>query len=340
MNRNLATLVLLSTFIGFAADGQLVPPAVVPGTALPKAAPPALIAPAISPLTPAPIAPAAKPEEPSVNWQGLYRQSALFLGVEHAFRLATEAGTRGAKGPFLQGYVNSVSNLHGWSDGDPFYVNYIGHPMQGSVAGYIWAQNDRRYASVKFGKNSTYWKSRLRATGYAWAYSTLFEIGPLSEASIGYIQSKHPQQGLVDHVVTPVIGLGWMVGEDAIDRYLLTGLEQRVRNTYVRAFARSFLNPTRSMANLMAFRVPFYRDGRSIFTEKSQVRSISTEEPDEQIREDDGPAPLEVTAIYSGYRLGSSRSCTGGGAEAAFRLASDWQLVLDVHGCELGGLPK
>ena len=71
-----------------------------------------------------------------VDWGGLARDSFLFLAVENAFRCATEQGTRdGLSHPFFQGYLNSVGNLHGWGDGDPFYVNYVGHPMQGAVSG-------------------------------------------------------------------------------------------------------------------------------------------------------------------------------------------------------------
>src|SRR5215469_14506968 len=27
--------------------------------------------------------------------------------------------------------------MHGWSDGDGYYKNYLGHPIQGAVSGYI-----------------------------------------------------------------------------------------------------------------------------------------------------------------------------------------------------------
>ena len=142
-----------------------------------------------------------------VQWGSLFRQSGYFLGIQHGFRMATEPGTRkGMKGPFFNGWYDSVASLHGWSDGDPFLVNYVGHPMQGAVAGYIWVQNDTQYRKAQFGANRKYWKSRLRAAAFTWAYSTQFELGPLSEASLGKIQNSHPQQGLVDHVITPVAG--------------------------------------------------------------------------------------------------------------------------------------
>ena len=168
-----------------------------------------------------------------IQWRPLLEQSLYFLGVQHGFRLATEKGTRGGfSGPYLRNVAKSIGSLRGWSDGDVALVNYVGHPMQGAVTGYIFAQNDPRYRRVQFGTSRAYWKGRLRATAYSFAYSTQFEIGPISEASIGTIQSRWPQQGLVDHVVTPVIGLGWQVAEDAVDRLVIQKIEDRIGNRW------------------------------------------------------------------------------------------------------------
>src|SRR5436190_9532446 len=141
----------------------------------------------------------------NVNWSRLLLQSGFFLGIQHGFRLGTEKGTRdGLHGQFFDNYARSLGNLHGWADGDEFYVNYIGHPIQGSVANFIFIQNDKaQFRYAQFGKNRDYWKSRLRALAFSSAYSAQFEIGPISEASIGAIQSQYPQQGLVDLVAPP-----------------------------------------------------------------------------------------------------------------------------------------
>jgi hypothetical protein len=73
-----------------------------------------------------------------VDWWPLVGETFFFLSVENAFRSATEEGTRDAFGHgFFHGYVNAVGNLHGWNDGDPFYVNYVGHPMKGAVSGLM-----------------------------------------------------------------------------------------------------------------------------------------------------------------------------------------------------------
>jgi hypothetical protein len=204
------------------------------------------------------------PSEPdSVQWRSLLQQSFFFLAVEHAFRVATDPDTRQhLGGSFFKGYANSVGNLHGWSDGDPFQVNYIGHPIQGAISGDIWIHNDPRYRNAEFGRSKRYWVSRLRATTFAFAYSEQFEIGPISEASIGHVQSYYHQQGFADHVITPVAGGILMVAEDAVDRYVILAIERHTRNRWVRIAARGFLNPSRSFANCMEHELPWHRDTR------------------------------------------------------------------------------
>jgi len=135
-----------------------------------------------------------KPNQTGIAWKDLTFASLNFLAIQHAFRIGTEQGTQDdLGGPFLSGYFNAVGNLHGWGDGDEFYVNYVGHPMEGAVSGYIWIHNDRRFKAAVIGKNSLYWESRMRATAFSYLYSVQFEIGPVSEASIGNIQSLYPQ---------------------------------------------------------------------------------------------------------------------------------------------------
>ena len=103
-------------------------------------------------------------ESKGVDWTGVLTQSLGFLAIEHGFRYATEEGTRHPHRSFFGGYVVST----GGETATPFYVNYIGHPMQGSVAGFIFVQNDRKYRASEFGKNREYWKSRLRAAPFSW----------------------------------------------------------------------------------------------------------------------------------------------------------------------------
>jgi hypothetical protein len=60
-------------------------------------------------------------------------------------------------GSFFGGYAAAVGNLDGWGDGDPFLINYVGHPMQGAISGNIWIHNDPRYRRAEIGKNRHYW---------------------------------------------------------------------------------------------------------------------------------------------------------------------------------------
>jgi hypothetical protein len=283
-----------------------------------------------------------------VDWNHLFKQSFLFLSIENAFRCATEEGTReGISGPFFAGYLNSVGNLHGWNDGDPFLVNYVGHPMQGAVTGYLWTHNDRAYREIQFGQNRRYWKGKLRGAAYSYIYSVLFEIGPISEASIGNIQAEYPQQGFVDHVVTPVIGLGWSITEDVLDQYVIRRIEDHTGNKWIILLVRGGLNPARSMANVMAFEVPWHRDNRpgvssellrdSEFMDSLSLRNTSPTEVAPPV----GVAPFEfnLTARVTTYfGKDGGGPCPGGGGTGALRMSSEFQFVVDVSGCKLLGL--
>jgi hypothetical protein len=279
-------------------------------------------------------------ERDGVQWRNLARDSMFFLSIMHAFRWATEQGTRAGGVGLGSGYTRSVGNLHGWADGDPFYVNYVGHPMQGAVSGRLFLINDPRYNRTVFGKSSEYWKGKLRATAFAWAFSEQFEIGLMSEASIGHIQADFPQQGFVDHVITPTIGLVWMLGEDAIDEYIVRRIEDRTTNKFARILVRAGLNPARSFANIVDGRAPWDRGSRAGIMEYKPESPRSTVNPPrlpKSPRLDSAslkPAPFEFSVI-AGMRQFSSGPCMGGGADAAYRVTPELQLALVVNGCKM-----
>jgi len=287
------------------------------------------------PILPKPeaIAPNAGLKQPGVQWKPLLNQSLRFLVFENAYRYATEPGTRDPNRPYFRGYLDAVGSLHGWADGDPFYVNYVGHPMQGAVTGYIWTFNDSRYRYVHFGKDPDYWKSRLRAGAFSWAYSEWLEIGPLiSEAAIGNIQAFYPQQGFADHVVTPAIGLGWMIAEDALDQYLVLRVERKTHNRVLRAVVRSAANPSRSFANVFGGRWPWNRP-----RDDGQMMVARPKSSGQELERKPGVAPFEFAANASGF-AGPSGSCAGGGGTAAFRIGPEWQIAVDVNGCKINAL--
>jgi len=199
-----------------------------------------------------------------VDWGGIVAQSAAFILVEQGYRLGTQPGTREAlRGEFFDDWFKSVKSTKGWGDGDDFLTNYIGHPMEGSVVGNIFVQNDPLGRNQVFGWNSRYWNSRLKATAWSALYSTQFELGPISEASIGNVgQYGGSLSGYVDLVVTPLAGLGWQVGEDALDKYLIVRIETWTSNQVILKLTRSFLNPTRAFANMMRMAAPWSRSTR------------------------------------------------------------------------------
>lgn len=209
------------------------------------------------------IRPQPEPKAEGFRWEPALRQSGFFLGIMHAWRLATEPGTRAElRGPFLRDYFSAVTGVRGWGDGDPFIVNYVGHPFQGAVHGYIQIHNDPRAQRLEFGVNRSYWTSRLRAMAFAAAASTQFELGPISEASIGNVGKNRIGAGAVDLVITPVGGFGVLLLEDFLDRYVVRRIERWTRHPVLRAVARGALNPNRSFANLMRKRVLWHRDTR------------------------------------------------------------------------------
>ena len=209
------------------------------------------------------------PEEKTrFQWKSALLESGLFLAMQHTGRVAFQEKTRAELGgPFFKDYWKSVRGVGGWGDGDSAFTNYYAHPFQGAVTSYIQIHNDPLYMRDRFSSNPHYWTSRMRAFSFAFAYSTFFELGIASEASIGNVGMKPGTAGLVDFVVTPIGGIGMVVAEDAVDRYVIEGIERRIRNHTVRAAARTLLNPGRGFANLLKLRAPWFRDTRGKVSE-------------------------------------------------------------------------
>ena len=221
----------------------------------------------------------------TLHWSPAIWQSVEFLAVEHTFRLASDPYARYLliHKPFWQDYFASANHfdMYRWGDGDDFLVNYIGHPLQGSVSGDIFLQNDPRGRSARFGRSPDYWHSRLQAMAWAGAYSAYFEIGPvLSEAAIGneggytYVPTCgfYPCQekpgvhykpatnntGWVDFVITPVVGTGWIVMEDAIEREFVDRVAKGSPAMEYKIL-RASLAPSHTFSNLLAGKSPWNR---------------------------------------------------------------------------------
>jgi hypothetical protein len=223
-----------------------------------------------------PVKPVVKKER--FHWGPALTQSFIFLSIEQGVLFASDQyALQSTEGKFFEGWGKAIQGIRSWDDGDPLKDNYVGHPMQGAITGYIQVQNDPAGRRVVFGKSRQYWKSRLKATAWSAVYSAQFEIGPVSEASIRKLGSyeyrncstckRTTGMGYVDFVITPVLGLGWMMAEDAGDRFLVRRYEQRHGLNFWAKFMRAGLSPSRSAANILRWKKPWFRDDRDVFSE-------------------------------------------------------------------------
>lgn len=288
------------------------------------------------------------------HWIPAIGESLLYTGIMHTFDITTEAGTRDAlNGHWFQNYARSLSELRGWSDSDRFMAPYVGHPIEGSVFGYIERQNDPPYRLVQWGDGRDYWVSLLKSMAYSAVWHTQWKIGPASEASIGNVM-LHASPGFITLVDTPTLGFCTMLAEDAADRYLIMGLENRSSNPVLILLARSFLNPGRTFANMMAFHIPWERSTRmGLFGENREMRKEwvkefkdgNGEKPFLFVRNAYKPpgvdfkheypreAPIELTAFPEYETFLGGGSCVGGGGTGAARVSPVLQVMAEVNGC-------
>jgi len=213
-------------------------------------------------------------QECKEQWAPMLRQSFTWVLMQNGMNLALGPDFRHSisHGNFFSNYVDAATAPHRfthWDDGDEFLVNYIGHPMMGSVVDRIYIQNDPKAAGLEVGKDRAYWTARGRALLFTAAYTAQWKVGPLGEASIGNVGKgiyASPRtgkitngSGLVDFVVTPVVGTAWNIGEDTLDKFVVKRLRSKTNNPLLLT-SLSFLTPTHSMANVVRFKPPWYRD--------------------------------------------------------------------------------
>ena len=221
------------------------------------------------------------------HWKRALLESFVFLSIEQAYVVKDDLQwVRAENGvPFnhyWRDYKHSLSTwVHsGWDDGDGFLCSYVGHPMQGALTGYIQVQNDPQGNKLEFSNTKAYWRSRIKAMLWSAAYSTQWNIGPLSELTVekyGTVRrdkwnqngtwpcsSRHCVTGVgqVDLVTTPVGGLGWMVMEDLLDKHVARRVESATRNRFMVDVTRCALNPIRGGANILHGKRPWYRASR------------------------------------------------------------------------------
>lgn len=218
--------------------------------------------------------------EQGYHWKGLLWQSLGFISAEDTYRLFTDSYMRHliADGPYWENYGIAMQHwdMNRWNDGDDFLVDDIGHPMQGAVSSFIAIQNSPKWQRLRIGESREYWKSRFWAMMWAAAYSTQQKIGPLGEAALGNdggvtyplhcpYRCTNPKAeytnntGWTDFIMTPFGGAFWGVGEDFIDRFVSDKI-QGDSDRLIFKIMRGSLNPTRTMANALRGKAPWYRD--------------------------------------------------------------------------------
>jgi hypothetical protein len=210
-----------------------------------------------------------------VHWHQLAISGSLYLAFQNTGNVYSGYWYRHETltGKWWDRYVNSVEGWRWkvWSDDNPFLDDYVGHPMMGAITNALWIQNDPKGMTLEQSNSWAYWRSRLRATAFSAAFSFEWKLGPVGEASIGhngdhYFYDKDVytnETGWVELVTTPVGGLVWTLGEDALDRTLVRRLESRPRGPLT-LLGISFLTPARATGNILRFRPPWYRDSRVV----------------------------------------------------------------------------
>jgi hypothetical protein len=105
-------------------------------------------------------------DEEGVDVLGAFGDSVKLLLIEHTIRIAAQEKTRHELGrPFWSDYRSSLRVPRQWEDSDAWWVNYIGHPIHGASAGYIWLDHDSN-APYEISLSRRYWATRAQAAAW------------------------------------------------------------------------------------------------------------------------------------------------------------------------------
>jgi hypothetical protein len=284
------------------------------------------------------------------HWGGLLAQSLFFNVIENGVRTASDDQIRTllAHKPFWHDYVASIHqfNMRRWNDGDDFLVNYVGHPMQGAVSGFIEIQNDPNGRVQEISATHAYWMSRFKAFLWATAYSTHSEISPLGEAGIGneggwtypiHCKTRCTEPGTykkytnntgwVDFIITPTVGSLWLIAEDTLDRFISDRVQGGNRSRILPKILRGGLNPSRTMANALRLKAPWYRDFQHS-PDLQDTYGIHFLPSDQSIQEAQNFRRFALVSYFTAMPFGTTaHPCAiclqnpGAGVEADFALA-------------------
>jgi len=229
-----------------------------------------------------------------MHWGQMLIESILFNAFEDAGNLYTGYWYRyeTTHGKWWQRTIDSAAQWRWnvWNDDNPPLDDYVAHPMMGAITNSIWIQNDPKGMTLTLANHWPYWRSRLRATAWSTFYSFAWKLGPFGEAAIGHNGDHYftddgtltNETGWVELVTTPIGGLGWNIGEDYLDKHVVSFLEQKNRNP-VLLTVYQFITPAKGVANILRFRPPWYRDSRivkadSFWSDPGEGLSATTQE--------------------------------------------------------------
>lgn len=208
------------------------------------------------------------------HWLPILWQSFEITAAENLGNIAFDSETRHdlVTNPYWSTYVKCVKQFRydQWRDDDSFMVDYVAHGLQGAIVSYIFEQNSPTGRGLVYVNNGNYWRSRLKGMAWSAVYEVQWKIGPAGEASIGNsglntyftprVKGRSTNEtGFQDFVDTPVVGFGWNVGEDALDRFLMPKIWGHTHNKWVLA-AASVMTPSKAAANMLRYKPPYYRD--------------------------------------------------------------------------------
>lgn len=245
-----------------------------------------------------------------MHWRPLLISSAAFNAFQNGGNLYTGYWYRWETmhGNLITRWFDSVEKWRWsrWSDDNPFMDDYVAHPMMGSITNYMWIQNDPKGMPLEFSNTRPYWKSRMRALAFSTAYSFEWKMGPFGEATFGH-NGDHLFQdnggkwtnetGWVELVTTPVGGLAWTVGEDVLDKYVVRRMEAKPHNPFT-LLAISFLTPSRSTANIVRFRPPWYRDGRVVKAASFWSEPVNPDAVSPEVAPGRAPGDMVASAAF------------------------------------------
>lgn len=208
------------------------------------------------------------------SWGPILWEFLEATAVENGGNIGLDDETRHdlAGNPFISTWFKCVRQFRydQWRDDDNFNVDYVAHGMQGGIIGASFEQHSPTGRGLVYVNNGNYWRSRLKGMAWIAVYEVQWKIGPASEASIGNsglntyftprVQGRSTNEtGFQDFVDTPIVGFGWNVGEDAIDRFIMPHVWRHTHNKWALT-AYSVLTPCKAVANVLRFKPFYYRD--------------------------------------------------------------------------------